>query len=235
MWCAVLLVVALLAAWVYVLNTYAPGLRAEVRGVPALVETQLAQQHARYVPLAGISPNLQHAIVAIEDHRFYSHPGIDPISIVRAFWVNLTSKQVDQGGSTLEEQLVKRAFVLDDRSPRAKLREMGLAWAADQEFSKARILELYLNAAYYGRGAYGVGEAAGVYFGRDPAHLTLAQAAFLAALPQAPTVYGANPTSTTIQERWRSVLRAMVKYGYSTAEEARTAEATPLTFALPNP
>jgi penicillin-binding protein 1A len=187
------------------------------------------------MPLDAISPNLQHAIVAIEDRRFYHHPGIDIFAIVRALWINLQAEHIDQGGSTLEEQLVKRAIVHDDSSLHAKLRTMALAWAVDQEFGKRRILEMYLNAAYYGQGAYGVDAAAHVYFGTDPAHLTLSQAAFLAALPQAPSVYGANPTSPMVIARQRTVLQDMENQGYISAQQEQAAERARLTFAFPNP
>ncbi len=135
--------------WIYVLQVYAPGLREEARNIPFRVQAGLALQGAQYVPLAGILPDMQHAIVAIEDRRFYVHPGIDPLGMIRAMWINLTNGHVDQGGSTLEQQLAKRAIMHDDRTFRAKLRTVGLAWAIDQEFSKAQIIELYLNAAYF--------------------------------------------------------------------------------------
>lgn len=229
----VLLGLVLLAAWIYVLQVYAPGLRTEARSVPARIRAQLAAQGARYVVLQSISPNLRAAIVSVEDRRFYEHPGIDPIGMVRAVWINLTNGSIDQGGSTLEQQLAKRAIVHDDRSVRAKLRTVGLAWAIDQEFSKARILELYLNAAYYGRGAYGADAAARVYFGTDASRLSVAQGAFLAALPQAPSVYGANPTSAVVLDRWRQVLQDMRDQGYITRAQQQEALTHPLTFAFP--
>jgi penicillin-binding protein 1A len=224
-----------LAGWAYVLQVYGPGLRREARTIPALVRDQLSRHDATYTPLNAISPNLRHAIVAIEDRRFYHHPGIDIFAIVRALWVNLQAEHVDQGGSTLEEQLVKRAIVHDDASIRAKLRTMALAWAVDQEFGKHRILEMYLNAAYYGQGAYGADAAAHIYFGVAPSQLTVSQAALLAALPQAPSIYGANPTSPVVIARQRTVLQHMENQGYITAQQEHVAARTRLTFAFPNP
>lgn len=230
-----LMTLVALAAWLYVLQVYAPGLRIEARSIPARVHAQLALQNAPYLALPQISPDLRHAIVAIEDRRFYHHPGIDPLGMVRALWVNLTSKHMDQGGSTLEEQLAKRTIVHQNSTVHDKLRTMALAWAVDQEFSKPQILELYLNAAYYGQGAYGAGAAARVFFGTDVAHLTLPEAAFLAALPQAPSIYGAAPRSLTVRERQLTVLRDMRQLGYITDQQEREASSTPLTFAFPNP
>jgi penicillin-binding protein 1A len=219
----------------YVLQVYAPGLEAEASHVPAVVQMQLGERGAGYTSLRAISPTMRDAIVAIEDRRFYTHHGIDPIGLVRAMWINLTAQQMDQGGSTLEEQLAKRAIVGSDRSVRAKLRTLVLAWAIDQDFPKWKILELYLNDAYYGQGAYGVEQAAHIYFGTDAANLSLAQAAFLAALPQAPSVYGAHPRSPAVLYRWKAVLQSMENQGYITPAQERAAAGTPLIFALPNP
>lgn len=230
-----LLALLCVAAYAYILQVYAPGLRAEASHIPALVHAQLAAHNAPYIPRSSMSPYLQNAIVAIEDRRFYSHPGVDPVGMIRAAWINLRNDRLDQGGSTLEEQLVKRAIVGDDRSVHAKLRTVALAWAVDQDFSKRTILELYLNAAYYGQGAYGAEQAAQVYFGTDAANLTLPEAAFLAALPQAPSIFGAQPTGPAIRYRQQRVLQDMEANGYITPQQEQAAEQTPLTFAFPNP
>lgn len=230
-----LVVLAVLAGWLYAVHAYVPRLHQEVRSIPHRVDAQLRARGAAYVPLGGISVNLQHAIVAIEDRRFYSHPGIDPVGMARALEVNITQRNVDQGGSTLEQQLVKRTLAPDDRSVPQKLRQLALAWAVDREFTKARVLELYLNAAYYGQGAYGAAEAARTYFATDAAHLSVAQAAFIAALPQAPSIYGANPNAPVIHQRWHRVLQDMRQLNYITVWQERQATAIPLSFALPNP
>jgi penicillin-binding protein 1A len=226
----ILLGVLALAAWIYAMRVYAPGLRAEASSIPVRVHSQLAAEGAGYTPLSQISPYLQQAIVAVEDRRFYLHPGIDPLGSLRALWINLTNQHIDQGGSTLEQQLVKRTIVPDDRSFHSKLRTIGIAWAVDQDFSKSQVLELYLNAAYYGRGAYGPDAAAEAYFGTDALHLSLPQAAFLAALPQAPSVFGADPTGPAIRQRWYTVLQDMRNMNDISPRQAATAEQTQLVF-----
>ncbi|HZU13726.1 MAG TPA: biosynthetic peptidoglycan transglycosylase [Chloroflexota bacterium] len=228
----ILVALAAIGAYLYALRVYAPGLKAEAAMIPAIVRNQLAAHNAPYTPLAAISPDLPNAIVSIEDRRFYVHPGVDPIGLIRAALVNTEAKRVDQGGSTLEEQLAKRALVHDDRSWHAKLRTLALAWAIDQDFSKRYALELYLNDAYYGRGAYGAEAAAQVYFGTDAGHLTLGEAAFLAAMPQAPSIYGSHPTSSAVIYRWHTVLRDMATNGYATWAQVRAAEASPLPFVF---
>lgn len=229
------LVGAGLGARAYALSVYAPRLQQEVRVVPTLVHQQLHERHAIYVPYSHISPNMRNAIVSIEDRRFYHHPGIDPVAVVRAFWVNLWNQHVDQGGSTLEEQLVKRAIVHDDRRWHEKLRTMALAWALDRDFSKHQVLALYLNEAYYGEGAYGIGSAARTYFGASAANLTVQQAAFLAALPQAPSVYGAHPRYHAAVYRFDRVLADMEAMNYITPVQEQAARRAPLVLALPNP
>ncbi len=224
-----------LAARAYVLQIYAPGLQIEAQHIPLIVHQELDQHGAQYTNLSAISPTLQHAIIAVEDHRFYAHPGIDPIGLVRAAIVNVQAKHVDQGGSTLEEQLAKLTIVHQNDTIHEKLRTMGLAWAIDQQFSKAQVLELYLNAAYYGQGAYGAAAAARVYFGVNAADLSVPQSAFLAALPQAPTVYGAHPTSQAVVDRVTAVLNDMVAQQFITTGEYQAAMNTRLHFAFPNP
>lgn len=216
----------------YILHVYAPGLKAEARTIPARVHAELRAQGAPYTPLNGVAYDMQHAIVAIEDHRFYSHPGIDPLGVLRALWINARDKRLDQGGSTLEEQLAKRAIVGRDSTARDKLRTAALAWAIDLQFPKWKVLELYLNAAYFGRGAYGIGAAAHVYFATSAARLTLPQAAFLAAMPQAPSVYGAHPTSSTVRARWLQVLYDMAKDGLITSRQLAAARSSPPAFAF---
>lgn len=224
-----------LALRAYITAAYAPRLSDEVHAIPALVHRQLSQRHAAYVPYGQISPNMRNAIVSIEDRRFYQHPGIDPVAMVRAFWINLWNRHVDQGGSTLEEQLAKRAIVHDDRAWREKLHTMALAWEIDRVFTKHQVLALYLNEAYYGEGAYGIGAAAHTYFGASPAHLTVQQAAFLAALPQAPSVYGAHPRYHAVIYRYHRVLIDMQAMNYITPAQERAAWRAPLVLALPNP
>lgn len=227
----VLLTVIGFVAMQVFLHEVAPGLGRDVETIPYRVHATLHSHHATYAPLRYISPYVQHAIIAIEDRRFYQHHGIDTRSVIRAFLSNLMSHRLDQGGSTLTEQLVKRALLQRDNTLQLKLKTMALAWSVEQRFDKARILELYLNAAYYGRGAYGIAAAARRYFGRAPGSLDVANAAFLAALPQRPSVYGAHPYAPPMQYRWKTVIRYMAAQGYITASQEYHALHEPLRLA----
>lgn len=146
-----------------------------------------------YVPLKDISPNLVAATVATEDSHFYSHPGYDAFAIMRAFWQNLTSDEIVSGASTITQQLTRMLILSPEESARKtysrKLREAILAAEVTRRYTKDEILELYLNELNFGNLAYGVEAAAETYFGASAKNLNLAQASFLAGIPQLPAVY----------------------------------------------
>jgi penicillin-binding protein 1C len=167
-----------------------------------------------YVPLKQISPYLVAATLSIEDKDFYSHGGFDPLAILRAFWQNLTSGETVSGASTITQQLARAVlFTAEERGQRTylrKVREALLSAEIERRYSKDEILELYLNEIYYGNLSYGVEAAAETYFRETASQLTLAQAAFLAGLPQAPSVYDiySNPDATLV--RFQSVIMGML-------------------------
>jgi len=129
------------------------------------------------------------AVLAAEDRNFYSHGAIDPTSTARALWVDVTNRGLNEGGSTITQQLVKIQLLTPEKSLPRKLHELVLAIALEQRFSKDQILSMYLNRVYFGHGAYGLGAAATTYFSKNAKDLTVAQAAFLAGLIQAPSAY----------------------------------------------
>lgn len=166
-----------------------------------------------YVPLEKISPYLIAATLATEDKEFYNHPGFDPWAIARALWQNYTSGEVVSGASTITQQLARALLLSPDeraeRSVERKAREIVLAAEITRKYSKEEILELYLNEIYYGKLAYGVEAAAETYFHTSAEKLTLAQAAFLAGLPQSPAVYDIETNREVTLNRFRQVLRLM--------------------------
>jgi 1A family penicillin-binding protein len=167
-----------------------------------------------YVPLDEISPTLVAATLATEDKDFYSHGGFDPLAIVRAYWQNLQSGETVSGASTITQQLA-RALLLtpEERSQQTymrKVREAILATEIERRYSKNQILELYLNEIYYGNLAYGVEAAAETYFNSSASQLTLGEAAFLAGLPQAPSVYDIYSNRDATLARFQSVVIAML-------------------------
>ncbi len=161
----------------------------------------------RTVTLKELPPYLPKAFVAIEDHRFYDHEGIDPIGIARALYRNLTrSAGPMQGGSTLTQQLAKNLFLTQERTASRKIQEAILAIWLEHNYSKDQILELYLNRVYFGSGAYGVEAAAQKYFGKSARSATLSEAAVLAGLVQAPSRLAPNRNPQAAQARATLVL-----------------------------
>ncbi len=170
---------------------------------------------------------LPQAFVSIEDRRFYSHYGIDPIGIARAVMRNITGGKLSEGGSTLTQQLAKNIFLTQERTASRKVQEAILALWLERNFSKDYILELYMNRVYFGSGAYGVEAAAQKYFGKSARAVTVAEAAVLGGLVQAPSRLAPNRNPEGAAERAALVISAMVRDGAIKDGDAKVALATP--------
>ena len=175
--------------------------------------------------LSDLPPSLPAAAVAVEDRRFWHHPGIDPIGMARAVWVNVTSGRLAQGGSTITQQVAKNLFLTNARTFRRKVQELLLTLWLEHSFSKREILEIWLNRVYLGSGTWGVDAAARMYFGVSARRVTLWQAAVLAGLPRAPSRFNPRADPAAAAARAREVLAAMANTGAITAEQARAAAA----------
>ena len=171
-----------------------------------------------------ISPLMKQAIVAIEDRRFFQHRGVDLRAVARAVWADIRNESVVQGGSTITQQFIKNAYVKSAPSLTRKLKEAALAWQLEQRWSKDRILTAYLNTIYYGNGAYGIQQAAKVYFGTRAKRLNLPQAALLAGIPQNPSRYDPAANPRVAKARRRQVLQQMFDQGDITKHALRWAE-----------
>ncbi len=185
------------------------------------------------VPLSEISPYLVQATIATEDANFYHHPGVDPVGILRALYYDLRAGEVVAGGSTIPQQLIKLVFLSPEKTLARKVREAFLAAEITRRYPREKILELYLNEICYGNLACGAEAAARTYFGRPAKELTLAQAALLAGLPQAPASYDPYRNWEAAKARQGVVLGLMVKQGYITPAEADAAWAEPLVLTAP--
>ena len=169
---------------------------------------------------------LPRAVLAIEDRRFYSHFGIDPLGVARAIWVNIRTGKFVQGGSTITQQLAKNLFLTSERTLKRKIQEVLLALWLERTYTKDQILSLYLNRVYLGAGAYGVDAASRKYFGKPAQDVTLFEAAMLAGLLKAPSRF--NPTSDPDAARGRAatVLNSMVEAGYLQTDQVIAALST---------
>ena len=180
-------------------------------------------EHRQDVPLSQIPDHLQHAFVAVEDHRFFRHPGIDPIALGRAVVRNLREPGTVEGGSTLTQQLARTLFLSNKKSYGRKAREAVLALMIDAQLSKEQVLELYLNRIYLSAGVYGVETMSRHLFGKPARALTLAESALIAGLARAPAALSPWSNLDGALERSRTVLARMRQEGFISAEQEAAA------------
>ena len=201
-----------------------------------LLYTFYGARNQTYVPLSKIPKDMQDATIAIEDRSFYTHGAIDFRGIARALYSIIFHKEL-QGGSTLTQQLVKNALLTPQQTIQRKIKEVILAFATELMYTKNQILEMYLNQVPYGGTTYGVEAAAQTYFGKDISKLSLAQMAFIAALPEAPSElspYGSHPELGIARQQ--EVLQDMNQQGYITKQQLTQASKEKLTFVkITNP
>ncbi len=185
-------------------------------------------EHKRIpVKLNDIPLKLQQAFLAIEDTRFYEHSGIDPIGILRASLVALTSASASQGASTITQQVARNFFLTRERTLERKIKEIFISWRIEQVLTKDEILELYLNKIALGHRSYGVAAAAQTYYGKELNDLTLAEMATIAGLPKAPSTLNPISYPARAEARRHVVLGRMLDLGYITQEEYDIADAAP--------
>jgi len=172
-----------------------------------------------YVGIEEISPYFKSALLAVEDHNFYTHKGVSLRSIARAVVTNISEKRYSEGGSTITQQLAKNMYLSFEKKMERKVAEVFIAFDLEKACSKDEILELYVNIIYFGDGYDGIGEASMGYFGKEPADLSFDEATLLAGLPKAPSNYGLSSGYEKARERQQDVLEAMLSHNVITDEE----------------
>ncbi len=183
------------------------------------------------VPIEEISRHIKNATIAIEDTEFYNHIGVRPTAFLRAILVNLLSLDFSQGGSTITQQVVKNSILTNEKLISRKMKEWVLAIKLEQMASKEEILSMYLNEIPYGGVIYGVEEASEAFFGKKSGEVTLAEAAYLAALPKAPSFYSPyGKNKDKLEERKNLVLREMLSNNFITEEEYEAAKQEKVSF-----
>jgi len=184
-----------------------------------------------YTLLNKMPPLLLQAVVAVEDQRFYEHRGFDLLGIARAAIVNVEAGEIQEGASTITQQTVKNLFLTSEQTFSRKFEELVMSVNMEKDFSKDKILEIYLNVIYFGSNFYGIYDAAHGYFGKDPADLTIAECAMLAGLPNAPSVYSPYVDFHLAKKRQLVVIDAMEKVGVITKTEAESARIEEIVLA----
>jgi penicillin-binding protein 1A len=196
------------------LDDYRPPVVSEVYDRNGELIGEFFTQKRRLVPINEIPRHVQLAFVAAEDGSFFEHQGIDLVAIFRAALANFREGGIAQGASTITQQMVKSLLLTPERTYTRKMREIILSRQIEQSFTKDEILYLYLNQIYFGSGAWGVGQAARTYYGKDAQSLSISEAALLAGLVQRPSAYDPTRNPSSAERRRRYVLGRMVADGY---------------------
>ncbi len=213
------------------LEEYTPIESSRVYSNDGRVIAELYVERRTFVPHYQIPEHVKKAFISIEDVRFYYHPGIDLIGIARALWRDIRAGGIVEGGSTITQQLARMLFLKPERSVQRKLKEAALSVLIERHYTKDEILALYLNQAYFGTRAYGIEAASQTYFGKSVTDLTIAEAALLASLPKAPSLYSPFKNPEGVRERRSVVLKKMLSHGFITQNEFDKAvnESLPIT------
>jgi penicillin-binding protein 1A len=206
------------------------GQMIRVHASNGAVLVSLGPSFGQWLTYDEIPQSMRSAMIAIEDKRFRSHPGVDPIGIARSIAVRVKTGHWLQGGSTITQQLARNIFLTNNRTFGRKIKEAILALALERKFSKDQILELYLNRVYFGGGAYGIDAASRRFFGHSADHLSLGEATIIAGLVKAPSNYAPTADVEAARDRSEVVLHAMVENGFIT--EAQAADADPAKIKI---
>ncbi|MBD2580414.1 penicillin-binding protein 1A [Oscillatoria sp. FACHB-1406] len=212
------------------IETFAQEKTMVIKATDGSILQEIGPVTHEYLDIKQISPNIKHAFIASEDRRFEEHGGVDYWGIARAVVVNLRAADVVEGGSTIAQQLARIVFLDRERHVWRKLREMRLAQQIEKDYSKDEILERYLNLVYLGSGSYGVSDAAWNYFGKSGRDLTVPEAAMLAGMAPAPSLYSPLENKDKALERRNVVLQRMAEAKFLTPEEAKKAIASPIVL-----
>jgi len=201
------------------LEEYTPIESSRVYSSDGKVIAELYIERRTFVPYYQIPEQVKKAFISVEDVRFYYHPGVDLIGIVRAMWSDIRAGGIVEGGSTITQQLARMLFLQPERSVKRKLKEAALSILIEKQYTKDEILGLYLNQAYFGTRAYGIEAASQTYFGKSVNELTIGEAALLASLPKAPSLFSPFKNPERARERRSVVLKKMLNHKFITEEE----------------
>ncbi len=232
------IIIGILGGYIYWILSDLPGIKAIEEYAPAessivyaddgSVLAELYAERRTFVPSYQIPQRVKLAVVAIEDARFYHHPGVDIIGILRALYHDIKAGEIVQGGSTITQQLAKMLFLTPEKSIARKIKEAAISIQLEKRYTKDEILGLYLNQAYFGAGAYGIEAASQVYFGKSCKDIDIAEAALLAGLVRAPTAFSPFKDPSKALLRREVVLRKMYELGHITKAQLTAAENEPL-------
>ncbi|NWF97864.1 MAG: PBP1A family penicillin-binding protein [Nitrospirae bacterium] len=210
------------------LEEYTPFESSKVYSSDGKLLAEFYLERRTFIPHYQIPDILKKAFISVEDIRFYNHPGVDLIGILRALWHDIKAGGVVEGGSTITQQLARMLFLAPDKSIKRKIKEAAISIKIEKQYTKEEIIGMYLNQAYFGTRAYGIEAAAQTYFGKSVHELNLAEVALLAALPKAPSYYSPFKNREKALERRTFVLKQMLENNFITQQEYNEAVKVPL-------
>ena len=188
------------------------------------VEDKIAEikDKENYTNFSELPQMYKNAVIAVEDHRFYKHNGIDIIAIGRSAFNDIKAMSFVEGGSTITQQLAKNIYFTQEKKIERKIAEVFMAFEIEKNCDKDEILELYLNTSYFGDGYYGIGDACEGYLSESPIEMTDYECTLMAGIPNAPSVYSLTENPALAEQRQKYVVKQMVKYDYITEDQAKT-------------
>lgn len=187
---------------------------------PLISRVDEITQRENFVKFEDMSSYYRNAVISVEDHRFYDHGPVDFIAIARAVFTNLKNGELQEGGSTITQQVAKNVIFSQEQSWLRKLGEIFAAYDLEKNYTKNEIFELYVNTSYFGDGYYGIYDASYGYYKKSPRDLNLDESSMLAGVPNAPSVYAPTVNPDLAKKRQYHVLNTMLEYGYITKDEA---------------
>ena len=213
-----LCVIGVIIVCIYIKKGY-DMYKEAITAKPITVMVTEVETKENYTKIDDVPKIYKEAVVAVEDHRFYIHKGVDFLSICRAILTNVSNADLIEGGSTISQQICKNVYFTQDRQLERKFAEIFVAIELEKNCDKDKILELYFNTSFYGNGCYTLTEASRTYFDKEPIELTDYEAIMIAGIPNAPSLYNPINSLELAKQRQNQVLIAMVKYGYLTQLE----------------
>ena len=222
LWALLLFIIAVLAIGAVCGAKGYSVYRQALQDEPLAQKVAEVRNMASYTALEQMPEIYPEIVIAAEDHRFYSHQGVDYLGLIRAVWNNVRSGELREGGSTITQQLAKNLYFSNARSAERKIAEAFMARELEKSLEKDEILELYINVIYYGGGQYCLYDAAQFYLDKTPMELTDGECALLAGLPNAPSAYAPHVHPEKAEQRRQQVIDKMVRHGV--VDEARAQE-----------
>ncbi len=193
---------------------------SKLKEKPLLTRVSEITKKDNFVKFDDMSQYYRNAVISVEDHRYYDHGPVDFIAIARALFTNVKNQKLQEGGSTITQQVAKNIVFSQEQTWLRKLGEIFAAYDLEKNYSKKEIFELYVNTSYFGEGFYGINDASYGYYNKSPKELNLDEASMLAGVPNAPSVYAPTVNPNLAKKRQAHVLNTMLEYGYISKEEA---------------